>query len=152
VHVSESHWDKSRDLKAVHRQSRLRFVLQVKAHLCVIFHCQCAQHPCCSTIRSIAVFNHRLSVSFTAFTHRHSDLHRHTDRETCFKWNQLGTHCFLVYLFQLLYMFRATMCPSSEELTASIRHWYFSLCVDGCLVCCSRPDSHPYKVKNTSVT
>jgi len=34
-----------------------------------------------------------------------------------FKWSQLGAHCFLVYLFQLLYMFRATMCPSSRELT-----------------------------------
>ena len=32
-----------------------------------------------------------------------------------FKWSQLGAHYFLVYLFQLLYMFRATMCPSSEE-------------------------------------
>ena len=24
-------------------------------------------------------------------------------------------------------MFRATMCPSSGELTVSVRHWYFSL-------------------------
>ena len=43
----------------------------------------------------------------------------------CFKWSQLGVHYFLVYLFQILYMFRATMCPSSEELTVSMRHWYF---------------------------
>jgi len=35
-----------------------------------------------------------------------------------FKWNLLGAHYFLVYLFQLLYMFRSTMCPSSGELTA----------------------------------
>ena len=52
-------------------------------------------------------------------------------------------------LLQLLYMFRATVCPSSEELAVSMRHWYFSLCTGGCLVC--RPDSHPYRVKNTSV-
>ena len=45
----------------------------------------------------------------------------------CFKWSQLGAHYFLVYLFQLLYMFRATMCPSSGEITVSMRHWYFSL-------------------------
>ena len=35
-----------------------------------------------------------------------------------------------------------------ENLTVSMRHWYFSLCMGGCLVC--RPDSHPYRVKNTS--
>ena len=46
-----------------------------------------------------------------------------------FKWSQLGAHYFLVYLFQLLYMFRATMCPSSGELTVSMRHWYFALCM-----------------------
>jgi len=38
---------------------------------------------------------------------------------------QLGAHYFLVYLFKLLYMFQATMCPSSGELTVSMRHWYF---------------------------
>ena len=58
------------------------------------------------------------------------------------KWSQLGAHYFLVYLFQLLYMFRATMRPSSGQLTASMRHWYFSLCNGGCLVRCSRPDSY----------
>ena len=51
-----------------------------------------------------------------------------------FTWSQLGAHYFLVYLFQLLYMFRATMCPLSGELTVSMRHWYFSLCMGGCLV------------------
>ena len=40
-----------------------------------------------------------------------------------FKWSQLGAHYFLVYLFQLLYMFLATMYPSSGELTVSMRHW-----------------------------
>jgi len=32
-------------------------------------------------------------------------------------------------------MFRATMCPSSGEPTVSMRHWQFSLCTGGCLVC-----------------
>jgi len=64
-----------------------------------------------------------------------------------FKWTQMGSHCFLVYLFQLLYMFRTTMCPSSRELTLSTRYWYFSLRMDYNLVC--RPESHPYRVKNT---
>jgi len=41
-------------------------------------------------------------------------------------------------------MFRATMCPLSGELTLSMRHWYFLLCMGGCLVCYSRQDSHPY--------
>jgi len=59
-----------------------------------------------------------------------------------FKRSQLVAHYFVVYLFQLLYMFRATMCPSSGKLTVSMRHWYFSLCMGGCLVCCNRPDSH----------
>jgi len=54
---------------------------------------------------------------------------------TFFKWSQLGAHYFLVYLFQLLYMFRAIVCPSSGELTVSTRHWYFLLCVGGCPVC-----------------
>ena len=31
------------------------------------------------------------------------------------------------------------MCPSSGELTVSMRHWYFSLCTGGCLVCMSGP-------------
>jgi len=37
----------------------------------------------------------------------------------CFKWSQLSAHYSLVHLFQLLYMFRATMCPSSGELNVS---------------------------------
>jgi len=52
----------------------------------------------------------------------------------CLKWSQLGAHCLLVHLFQLLYMLRATMCPSSGEFTVWIRHWYFSHCMCGCLV------------------
>jgi len=44
-------------------------------------------------------------------------------------------------------MFRVNMCPSLGELTVSMRHWYFSLCMGGCLVC--RPESHPYRAKNT---
>ena len=47
-----------------------------------------------------------------------------------FKWSQLGENYFFVYLFQILYLFRATMCPSLGELTVSMRHWYFSLCMN----------------------
>jgi len=65
-----------------------------------------------------------------------------------FKWSQLGAHYFLVHLFQFLYMFRATVCPSSGELTVSMRHKYFSLCMGGCLVWC-RPDSHPSSLRVT---
>ena len=43
------------------------------------------------------------------------------------KWSQPGTHYFLVYLFQLLYMFRATMWLAGMRLIPT-----------------SRPDSHPY--------
>ena len=39
------------------------------------------------------------------------------------------------------------MCPSSREITVSMRHWYLSFCVDDCLVCIS--DSHPHRVTNT---
>ena len=35
---------------------------------------------------------------------------------------------FLLYLFSLLYMFRASICPSSGELTVSLWHWYLTLC------------------------
>ena len=31
----------------------------------------------------------------------------------------------------LLYVFRATMCPSSGEITVSMRHWHLSLCMGG---------------------
>ena len=58
-----------------------------------------------------------------------------------FKWNQLGAHYVSVHLFQLLYMFWATMCPSSGELTVSMR-----------LIPTSRSESHPHGVKNTIVT
>ena len=52
----------------------------------------------------------------------------------------------LSVFFQLVYMFRATACPSSGEITVSIRPWYFSRCMGRCLVRCCRPDSHPYAV------
>ena len=61
----------------------------------------------------------------------------------CSKLSQLAAHYFLVYLFQLLYMFRATMCLSSGELTVSMRHWYFSLCVGGRHIPTSRPRLPP---------
>jgi len=76
----------------------------------------------------------------------------------CFIWSQLGAQYFLVYLFQFLYMFRATMCPSSGELTVSMRHWYFSLYMGGCdtgifrsvwvvVATCMGGCRHPYRTK-----
>ena len=43
------------------------------------------------------------------------------------------TRCtiLLSIFISLLYMFWATMCPSSGELTVSMRHWYVSLCMGG---------------------
>ena len=55
---------------------------------------------------------------------------------------------FLVYLLQLLYTFRVAMCPSSGELTVSLRRLYFSLCMD---VLTSTPDSHPSSSSSSSV-
>jgi hypothetical protein len=37
----------------------------------------------------------------------------------------------LSMFISLLYMLRATMCPSSGESTVSMRHWYLSLCMGG---------------------
>ena len=36
----------------------------------------------------------------------------------------------------------SAMFSASGELTVSLRRWYFSFCMGGCLVC--RPDSNPY--------
>jgi len=47
----------------------------------------------------------------------------------------------------LLYMFRTTVCPSSGEITVSMRHWYLSLGMGGFWTAgwsetpTSRPDS-----------
>jgi hypothetical protein len=43
------------------------------------------------------------------------------------------TRCTILFsiFISLLYMFRATMCPSSGEITVSMRHWYLSLCIGG---------------------
>ena len=43
------------------------------------------------------------------------------------------TRCtiLLSIFISLLYMFRTTMCPSSGEITVSMRHWYLSLCMGG---------------------
>jgi len=86
---------------------------------------------------------------------------------------------FSSMFISILYMFRANMCPSSGEITVSIRHlvlvtlggwpsgmysrrsstqsdkygvdtWYLSLCVDDRLVCI--PDGHPHRVTNTGST
>ena len=43
------------------------------------------------------------------------------------------TRCtiLLSIFISLLYMFRTTMCPSSGEITVSMRHWHLSLCMGG---------------------
>jgi len=43
------------------------------------------------------------------------------------------TRCTVLFsiLISLLYMFPATMCPSSGEITISMRRWYLSLCMGG---------------------
>jgi len=64
---------------------------------------------------------------------------------------------FLSVFISFLYMFRATMCPSSEEITVFMRHLIFdTLCgwmsgmqggmslIPPCI-----PDSHPHSVTNT---
>ena len=59
---------------------------------------------------------------------------------------------FLSMFISFLYMFRATMCPSSGEITVSMRHlvfvtlcgWVFSMQVGTCI-----PDSHPHRLTNT---
>ena len=56
-----------------------------------------------------------------------------------FKWSQLDTHYFLVYLFQLLYMDRVTMYPSSRELTICMRHWRLSVLLVGMRPVSSQP-------------
>jgi len=47
--------------------------------------------------------------------------------------NQTRCTILLNIFISLLYMFRATMCPSSGEITVSMRmrHWYLSLCMGG---------------------
>jgi len=39
------------------------------------------------------------------------------------------------------------MCPPSGELTVSVRHWYFSLCMGICLVC-----KIPYQCRTDTVS
>jgi hypothetical protein len=50
---------------------------------------------------------------------------------TIFQINPNRCTVLLSIFISLLYMFRATMCPSSEEITVSMRHWYLSLCMGG---------------------
>jgi hypothetical protein len=53
------------------------------------------------------------------------------------------TRCTVLFsiFISFLYMFRATMCPSSGEITVSMRHWYLSLCMGGSFTPTSRPDA-----------
>jgi len=83
-----------------------------------------------------------------------------TYTQTLFQRSQLDAHYFLVHLFKLFYMFQATICPSSAEHTVSMTLVFFALygwlpgllvAMRLCFIPTSRPDSHPYRVKNTSV-
>ena len=62
---------------------------------------------------------------------------------------------FLIMFIAYLYMFRATVCPSSEKIPYLCDTWYLSLYIDDCLVCKAEwippciPDSHLYRVTNT---
>jgi hypothetical protein len=64
-------------------------------------------------------------------------------------------HNFSCMFVSILYMFRATMCPSSGEITVSMRHlvfitvwmtvWYAGWdFIPSCI-----PDGHPHRVINT---
>ena len=57
---------------------------------------------------------------------------------TFFKWSQLHAHYFLVYLFQLLYMFRTTCVPIIRRTYCIYATLVFVTLYGGCLVCCSR--------------
>jgi len=60
-------------------------------------------------------------------------------------------HNFLSTFISFLYMFRATMCPSSGEITVSMRNLVF-VTVDDCLERRVQPpcipDNHPHKVSH----
>ena len=43
--------------------------------------------------------------------------------------NQLDAQFFYIFI-SIVYMFRAAMCPSSEELLYQYDMWYMSLCVN----------------------
>jgi len=77
--------------------------------------------------------------------------------QTCTILQINPTRCtILLSIFvSLLYMFRATMCPSSGEITVSMRHLVFVTLYGWCLVCWLEWNSnqqtrrHPYRVTNT---
>jgi len=61
-------------------------------------------------------------------------------------------HNFLSMFISFHYTLRATMCPSSGEITVSMRHLVLvTLCgwVSGMQGAPCIPDSHPYRVTNT---
>jgi len=68
--------------------------------------------------------------------------------------NPIWCTILLSTFISLFYMFRATMCPSSGEITVSMRHWYLSLCMGGCWLeihSNQQTRRHPYRMTNTSV-
>ena len=56
---------------------------------------------------------------------------------------------FSSMFISILYMFRTTMCPSSGELTLSMRYLLY-VTLDVCLVCTCTPDRRPHTVTYTS--
>jgi len=55
----------------------------------------------------------------------------------CSLFRMKPTRCILllsIFISPSLHV-SGIMCPSSGELTVSMRHWYFSLCMGGSLVC-----------------
>ena len=51
------------------------------------------------------------------------------------------THNFSCIFISILYMFRAAICSSSEELLYQCDTWFMSLCVDDCLLSAMCPSS-----------
>jgi len=58
------------------------------------------------------------------------------------------THNFSCIFISILYMFRAAICSSSEELLYQCDTWFMSLCVDDRVVCRLNcvPDGHLHRV------
>ena len=135
---------KKRDLKAVLRQPRLWFVLQVKEYLCAIFHCRCAQRPYCSTIRSTTLLNYRISVSSsTSFAHRHSDRHGHRDSDTCCLHNISGED--VMSFFYVLLTAHLSICLVNDQLDTQF--FYFIIRLLQSSTCFEQRRAHHQEVK-----
>jgi hypothetical protein len=63
---------------------------------------------------------------------RHTSMHLLIINPSSCKWIPLGVQIFLAFFISFPYMFRATMCPSSEETTVFMRHLILAI-LYGCL-------------------